>query len=85
MCVWAGEQVSDHTQPKEHSAEALGEGAGSIPKLLRQLELEHFRGIFDELESFSDEQISALASALRQLNSRLIRSREPEAELELKL
>ena len=27
----------------------------------------------------------ALASALRQLNSRLIRSREPEAELELKL
>ena len=44
-----------------------------------------FEAFFDELESFSDEQISALASALRQLNSRLIRSREPEAELELKL
>ena len=44
-----------------------------------------FEAFFDELESFSDEQISALASALRQLNSRLSRSREPEAELELKL
>ena len=33
-----------------------------------------FEAFFDELESFSDEQISALASALRQLNSRLIRS-----------
>lgn len=44
-----------------------------------------FEAFFGELESFSDEQISALASALRQLNSRLIRSREPEAELELKL